>query len=342
EKDAVPTAATVTIDSGSTINASATQNGNGGKVVVWSDERTSSAGTILATGAGTGRGGFIETSGKTINVTGTITAGPGGLWLLDPGNLVINAPQAATIVASLNSGSDVLQQTVQAGNSQESGDIFVHSSIIWSGAGSLTLSAFHDILVLNSTIQSNGSGNVTLRADNTGRGNGSVFFDGGHLSANTGKVSIFYNPQSREEEDNKYDHPRNFSGNVTVPSPSQFTPYMLVNSANDLSLLGKNKNTLSQTYALGRDFSAKGFTGFPSGTTFAGVLDGNGGLGNNYTISNLTLSSAQSQNSYGLFPFIGPTGIVRNLDLASVNISAGGNTQFIGALAGENRGTISN
>src|SRR5262249_50438099 len=50
EKDAVPTAATVTIDSGSTINASATQNGNGGKVVVWSDERTSSAGTILATG----------------------------------------------------------------------------------------------------------------------------------------------------------------------------------------------------------------------------------------------------------------------------------------------------
>src|SRR5262249_4097199 len=82
--------------------------------------------------------------------------------------------------------------------------------------------------------------------------------------------------------------------------------------------------------------------GFPTGTTFAGVLDGNGGLGTNYTISNLTLSSAQSQNSYGLFPFIGPTGIVRNLDLASVNISAGGNTQIIGALPGENRGTISN
>ncbi len=60
---AIPTATTLSVDAASTINASAINSGNGGKVVLWSDAQTTFAGTILARGgANGGNGGFVETS----------------------------------------------------------------------------------------------------------------------------------------------------------------------------------------------------------------------------------------------------------------------------------------
>src|SRR3984957_15430109 len=59
----IPTATTVSVDAGTVINASATGSGNGGKGVLWSDQQTTFAGTILARGgASGGDGGFVETS----------------------------------------------------------------------------------------------------------------------------------------------------------------------------------------------------------------------------------------------------------------------------------------
>ena len=98
--------------------------------------------------------------------------------------------------------------------------------------------------------------------------------------------------------------------------------------------------TLGGTYALGKNIDATGFVSAGSGTTLTGTLDGNGGLGTNYTISNLTLSSNQSP--VGLFGFIGTSGTVRNLNMANVSLTATGNLLFMGPLAGENDGTISN
>ena len=63
ESFAIPTATTVSVDPATTIKASATERGNGGKVVLWSDSQTTFAGTILARGgAQGGDGGFVETS----------------------------------------------------------------------------------------------------------------------------------------------------------------------------------------------------------------------------------------------------------------------------------------
>ena len=50
EDRAIPTATTLTVDSATTINASATHRGDGGKVILWSDVQTTFAGTILARG----------------------------------------------------------------------------------------------------------------------------------------------------------------------------------------------------------------------------------------------------------------------------------------------------
>src|SRR5262245_34345863 len=65
ESNAIATATTVSVDAGTVINASATAGGNGGKVVLWSEQSTTFAGTILARGgAQGGDGGFVETSSR--------------------------------------------------------------------------------------------------------------------------------------------------------------------------------------------------------------------------------------------------------------------------------------
>jgi filamentous hemagglutinin family protein len=83
------------------IHADATQNGNGGTVVVWSDGTTRMDGQASARGgAPGGDGGFIETSGKQVlQVTQaadvSAPAGKGGVWLLDPFDLTVVATQTA-------------------------------------------------------------------------------------------------------------------------------------------------------------------------------------------------------------------------------------------------------
>jgi len=84
-------ATSVAMQHGATIDASATQQGDGGKVVLWSTGTTDFAGRIDAKGMGPGqRGGNAEVSGKTLlrytgfaNLLGGSTGLAGNL-LLDP------------------------------------------------------------------------------------------------------------------------------------------------------------------------------------------------------------------------------------------------------------------
>ncbi len=77
------------------INANATKNGDGGKVIVWSDGKTSFYGTITARGGDLlGDGGFVEVSGKKVlEFKGTVdTLAPFGFTgklLLDPETILI-------------------------------------------------------------------------------------------------------------------------------------------------------------------------------------------------------------------------------------------------------------
>src|SRR6202035_5413831 len=96
ESFVIPTATTVSVDAASVINTSASGSGNGGKVVLWSDQQTTFAGTILAQGGVTGgNGGVGETSSHTLDFTGgrvntSAPMGKTGNWLLDPTNLTID------------------------------------------------------------------------------------------------------------------------------------------------------------------------------------------------------------------------------------------------------------
>lgn len=90
----ITNAATTSVDADSVIKADAIDNGNGGQVVVWSDEETDFAGTITAQGgANGGDGGLVEVSGLKLRFDGLVNTsapqGNTGWLLLDPVGIAI-------------------------------------------------------------------------------------------------------------------------------------------------------------------------------------------------------------------------------------------------------------
>ncbi|MBB5189579.1 filamentous hemagglutinin family protein [Silvimonas terrae] len=90
-------AATVSMDGASSIDASAIQTGNGGTVVLWSNDQTTFGGSIAARGGQLGgNGGMVETSSANTLVFNPVnsvdtraTQGTWGTLLLDPLNIQI-------------------------------------------------------------------------------------------------------------------------------------------------------------------------------------------------------------------------------------------------------------
>ena len=139
------------------IKADATVNGDGGKVVLWSDEYTGFYGDLFARG-GTqgGNGGFIETSSKdNLQAMGAGIAsaanGTGGLWLLDPSNLVISS--LASSGGSFNSGNPNVFTP----------DGTANTAIVNNGTIQNSLNAGTDVTLLTSGAAA-GTGDITMTA----------------------------------------------------------------------------------------------------------------------------------------------------------------------------------
>ncbi|OGR07014.1 MAG: hypothetical protein A2520_10605, partial [Deltaproteobacteria bacterium RIFOXYD12_FULL_53_23] len=208
------------------IKADALESGDGGKVIVWADNSTRYYGSISAQGAGGGKGGFIETSGKQfLDVAGIDIAAVGGTWLLDPNNITISTgatanpagpvtgPAAwtstadssvvnnAEINAVLDAGTNVTIATGTGGANSQDGNILVIAPISKSGgaAATLTLTAHNDITVGAAGVIQDFSGNglgVTLNAGGDGAGNISVDGDiitgkgAVNMTATGGSISV--------------------------------------------------------------------------------------------------------------------------------------------------------
>jgi filamentous hemagglutinin family protein len=184
------------------MTANALQAGNGGKVILWADQKTVFQGQIEAKGAALGgNGGFVETSGKDVlQALGAVDAravqGQNGQWLLDPNNITIRntAPGqststsgtsplliqstdndaivlSGTIQNALNNGTNVTVQTASAGVNSQAGDITVSSGTIISktsgGDATLTLKANNSIFMDTASITGSGSNklNIILNSD---------------------------------------------------------------------------------------------------------------------------------------------------------------------------------
>ena len=100
-------------------------------------------------------GGFIETSGQTISLLASINAGRGGMWLIDPFDLVIDSAIATNINSALQAGQNVTLTTALETNTINTEPATTTTGI--QGLGNITL---------NAPIESSGDGDLTLTAAN--------------------------------------------------------------------------------------------------------------------------------------------------------------------------------
>ena len=176
------------------INADAIQFGEGGKVVVWSEQQTQMYGNISARGgAAGGDGGFVETSSESkLDFQGQVDlrapAGSAGTLLLDPSDVLISSgptsgdvtlPSSAPFTITGSNASSVLAATdlenelglgnvtVTTSSSASAplgGTITVAVPVAWSNSNSLTLAANQSINI-NAPITAT-SGTLVLSAAN--------------------------------------------------------------------------------------------------------------------------------------------------------------------------------
>jgi filamentous hemagglutinin family protein len=151
------------------IDADALNSGNGGQVVVWSNQQTQMDGRISARGgAAGGDGGFVETSSKgLLDFEGLVDLraprGAAGTLLLDPSDIIIQfgdtsqgvtvpatapftitATQATSFLSSQTLESELLLGNVTVSTASDAvaaGNISVNSPLTWANANRLTLAA---------------------------------------------------------------------------------------------------------------------------------------------------------------------------------------------------------
>ncbi|MEP0313228.1 filamentous hemagglutinin N-terminal domain-containing protein [Hyphomonas sp.] len=165
EPDEIDIAKVVIIDGATDVDASAIAHGDGGKVVVWADGKTSFDGVIAVRGGeAKGDGGFVEVSGKKqLSFDGRVdlsASGSAGTLLLDPLDVIIrnnSGPGVVTVSTlqnALASGNVVVTTKVSGGGPGDpgaeigrNGDITVADPLSWSSANRLTLEANRDIAI---------------------------------------------------------------------------------------------------------------------------------------------------------------------------------------------------
>ncbi|MBF0133321.1 MAG: filamentous hemagglutinin N-terminal domain-containing protein [Magnetococcales bacterium] len=213
---AIPAPRRVVVEKGAVVKADAEEAGSGGTVVLWSNEATRHDGMISARGAGTGRGGQVETSSRgALGVAGRVDVatpgGDGGAWLLDPYNLTISTAdssnvdgsgfaasgndavvKANTIEAAINTGTNVTLSTsaggVQSGNITISADI----SKTTGGPATIIFAADNDITLSSGADISSTTGALSLDFGTVLKTGGTITLSG-TLATNGGAVN-FYKP----------------------------------------------------------------------------------------------------------------------------------------------------
>jgi len=338
-------ARTTTVDADTRIRADATTAGDGGRVVLWSDDETRFAGLITARGgAERGDGGQVEVSGKArLAYTGftdlTAANGAFGDLLLDPYNITIStgadtggftatADDSVINVNTLQTALGSANVTVQTGSSgSQSGDITVAAPISWSAATTLTLEAARDIAI-NAAITAP-AGGLHLNTSGTITATGAIDLGKFHLMSGDWRQDSASLPDFHARDFEVVGFGAASFRRVTGGDGSAAAPWQVAD-VYGLQGIGTSAAHLAGHWTLANDidasgtanwtssFSGSGFAsiGLHSVGAFSGSLDGNG-----HAI--VGLRSADSASS-GLFWEV--TGAVRNLSLigAQMQRSSGG------------------
>jgi len=186
-------ASVVNVNPGAIVDASATQNGNGGSISIWSQIQTFVAGTLKATGGAiSGNGGNIDTSSagavkyrSSLIVDTTAPHGQIGTWTTDPLSITIDGNAATVLSNALNTTNVILDATSSSCGgigscSQSSSPMITFLADVYSANAltSLTLNAQGGTINVNSNVTA-GSVYAVAQAINI---NGSINTNGGSNS----------------------------------------------------------------------------------------------------------------------------------------------------------------
>jgi hypothetical protein len=195
------------------LNADGLVQGDGGKVIVWSDEETRFRGAIsVRGGARGGDGGFVEVSGKnSLRFDGPVDAlaprGAAGTLLLDPKFVVVATGGTSTLTlidqfADNATGTETIDPSVinaAAANVviQANTDITINNAIAIAGSGrTLTLQAGRDIVINANVTTTNAAITMTANSNaatsaNRDAGTGDIVMAAGTtLSSGIGAVTL--------------------------------------------------------------------------------------------------------------------------------------------------------
>ena len=336
------------------LRADATETGDGGKVVVWSDDTTRAYGNLSARGgAVSGNGGLIETSGKRyldvegVRVNASASNGQAGNWLLDPEELRIVengspgtdtnvttlpnlAPAVGTALATLsadtlrnalNSNSNVTVVTA-AGPGIGSGDITFDASaapIIISKTGNtfsstLDINAYHDIIFTGGTTTFKTTAGAGSAAFNVNLNAANGNPGGGQIVTNGG-AAVILDGTPTAPVSARVGNGRIWTNNGTVNLLQNASIKLPYDNLLALGAGFRNIGTFNNATNGGRFIDAT-----PSSGLFenVGVLNSNGGIlaapYQNNTGSTLNLLNGTS--AFSSFTLLGGTVLISNATLA--------------------------
>jgi filamentous hemagglutinin family protein len=197
----VPNAQVTYVDENSLLQADATVDGDGGRIILWSDQTTRTYGNLSARGGLLGGdGGFIETSSAgylDVPNAPDVSApnGNGGSWLIDPHNITIGGTISDTFTIDPTFGAFVLtaitddavitraaienffnisggQLTISTGTTgTQAGNITINEDLDFAAAGTLVLDAAGDVNLTSSISSAVTPLNISVTAG------GSIIFD---------------------------------------------------------------------------------------------------------------------------------------------------------------------
>ncbi|MBT8560971.1 filamentous hemagglutinin N-terminal domain-containing protein [Polynucleobacter paneuropaeus] len=251
-------ASNVTVSQGALLDASATQNGNGGSIQVWSTISTSIAGLFRANGGALGgNGGTIDTSsagavtyGKGLVVDTTAPKGKTGNWLTDPLSIIIDSTAATILSNALLTTNVTLDATASScagiGNCTTSSvpliQFLAGTSVYSTANTALTLNATGGTITMDGsiavgqvyavaqTINVNGSLNTTASS------NGSIYLAGAI-------INILGNINSNGNSSNNSSSSNLTSANITTANNRRNGVNGSNNQTNSTSALNADDTT---------------------------------------------------------------------------------------------------
>ena len=186
----LPNAKRTYVDANSTLRADAIETGDGGKVIVWSDEATRFYGKLSARGgAAGGDGGFAEISGASLDARGSVdlsaSAGKVGTLLYDPKDIVLHAgtldgtDAPDTSDAQLSNGQDSIGLVLFGTPDEATTPFDVYESELEGTQANIVLEATNSISSPDTFTANLGTHSLTMTTrNNAGDETGTTFAPG--------------------------------------------------------------------------------------------------------------------------------------------------------------------